>query len=371
MKVYIVGGKPHPDEPDVGLWKTWRFQPIPARRPGDSGTCSPANAWPPAASTSSSSRCPSRPPARARPASSGSSSPTAPARWTPISSNFLDEARRELASDLLRHNDRADLLEGTRLNEAVQRILDRILFLRICEDRDIDTGRPLARISRPGATTRTTPARRARQPSCSMREEPPAHYGGSGLRAPKGSLWRAVVRHFRALDRRPPSHVPFFNGNLFKPHFSEELVVSDEWLAGFLDDLSDEESPYLFNVIPVEILGTHLRAFPRQGRPPAGPRRHHRGKARGPQSRRRLLHPALHRGLHRRADRRQAPGRPDARRPACKLRILDPACGSGSFLIRAFERVCEHWQHWFTDAPGTTRRRQDCAGPTPRPATST
>jgi hypothetical protein len=31
-----------------------------------------------------------------------------------------------------------------------------------------------------------------------------------------------------------------------------------------------------------------------------------------------------------------------------KLRILDPACGSGSFLIRAFERVCEHWQVWLT-----------------------
>ncbi len=32
---------------------------------------------------------------------------------------FLDEARRELAGDLLKHNDRADLLEGTRLNETV------------------------------------------------------------------------------------------------------------------------------------------------------------------------------------------------------------------------------------------------------------
>ena len=26
--------------------------------------------------------------------------------------------------------------------------------------------------------------------------------------------------------------------------------------------------------------------------------------------------------------------------------MLDPACGSGSFLIRAFERVCEHWERW-------------------------
>jgi hypothetical protein len=38
------------------------------------------------------------------------------------------------------------------------------------------------------------------------------------------------VRHIRALDRRPPSHVPYFNGNLFKIHFSEELVVGDVWL---------------------------------------------------------------------------------------------------------------------------------------------
>lgn len=31
------------------------------------------------------------------------------------------------------------------------------------------------------------------------------------------------------------------------------------------------------------------------------------------------------------------------------LRFLDPACGSGSFLIRAFERTCEHWEKRLTD----------------------
>ena len=35
-------------------------------------------------------------------------------------------------------------------------------------------------------------------------------------------------------------------------------------------------------------------------------------------------------------------------RPDGKLRLLDPACGSGSFLIRAYERVCEHWESWLT-----------------------
>ena len=32
------------------------------------------------------------------------------------------------------------------LSESVQRILDRILFIRICEDRDIDTGPTLSSI---------------------------------------------------------------------------------------------------------------------------------------------------------------------------------------------------------------------------------
>jgi len=93
-----------------------------------------------------------------------------------------------------------------------------------------------------------------------LRDEPPADYGYSGIRAPKDSLWRVIVRHFRALDRRPPSHVPFFNGNLFKPHFSEELIISDEWLAGFIADLSDEESAYLFNYIPLKSLARSTNA---------------------------------------------------------------------------------------------------------------
>ena len=31
-----------------------------------------------------------------------------------------------------------------------------------------------------------------------------------------------------------------------------------------------------------------------------------------------------------------------------RLRVLDPACGSGSFLLRAFERICEYHVHWYT-----------------------
>ena len=179
---------------------------------------------------------------------------------------FLDEARRGLASSLLKHNDRADILADGRLNEATQRILDRLLFLRICEDRDIDTGTRLDSIvqtwQRATSATRGRVTARASCASARSRPNPPGGSGGGGRSTlPANHSGAAIVRHFRALDRRPPSHVPFFNGQLFKPHFSEDLLVGDDWLAEFICGLSADESPYLFDVIPVEILGPVYERF--------------------------------------------------------------------------------------------------------------
>jgi hypothetical protein len=355
MKVFIVGGKPFKDEPDVGLWKTWHFSQYPAVAQDIWNLLSRDRV---AAGSIDQliESLPKRPTAKGKAKQGWLIKPDRSRALDTDFLNFLDEARRELASDLLRHNDRGDLLEGTQLNEAVQRILDRILFLRICEDRDIDTGRPLDRLVRswrddgdPAA------AHRARQQPLELHEEPPAHFGGSGLRAPKGTLWHTLVRHFRSLDRRPPSHIPFFNGNLFKPHFSEELVVSDDWLGHFLDELGDEESPYLFSYIPVEILGTiYERFLGKVVRP------HGRGvtieekpevrKAGGVYYTPRYIVEYI---VGQTVGKLLAGRKPE---DALKLRILDPACGSGSFLIRAFEVVCEHCQQWLTDHPDQRKK---------------
>ena len=237
-----------------------------------------------------------------------------------------------------------------------QRILDRLLFLRICEDRDIDTGRPLASILKFWrANAEDAVPRRVRPSKFLVREDDGAD-DTQPKSAPRLSLWREVVAHFRALDRRPPSSIPFFNGNLFKPHFIEELVVSDEWLAHFLDDVGDDESPYLFNYIPVEILGIiYERFLGKIVRP------HGRGvtieekpevrKAGGVYYTPRYIVEYIV---------AQTVGKLLADRTleeALQLRILDPACGSGSFLIHAFEVVCEHCQQWLTDHRG--KRNKD------------
>jgi type I restriction-modification system DNA methylase subunit len=347
MRIYVVGSKPHPEEEQIGLWKIWQFQQYPlvaqeiwnllARCSVGEGSIEKLV-----------EKLPRRPVSKGRAPQQWLFKPDRTRTIDADFLNFLDEARRELASDLLHQNSRADLLEGTRLNEAVQRILDRLLFLRICEDRDIDTGRPLASILKYWrANAKDAVPRRMRPSKFLVREDGGAEDKKSD-HAPRISLWREVVAHFRALDHRPASQIPFFNGNLFKPHFSEDLVVGEEWLAHFLDEIGDEESAYLFNYIPVEILGIIYERF--------------LGKIVRPQGRGVTI--------EEKPEVRKAGGvyytpryiveyivaqtvgellKGRTSEEALQLRILDPACGSGSFLIHAFEVVSEHCQQWLTD----------------------
>jgi len=359
LKIYIVGGKPHIDEPEVGEWKSYRFQqyPLIARELWDllardkiaAGSIDAAlDALPKKATGTGKAR---------------QQWLIKPDRNRALDNDFLeflDETRRDLASDIYKNNDHDELLEGNKLTEACQRVIDRILFLRICEDRDIDTGRTLQAIVETWRknTGNDETGRRAHQQPMELHDAPPANYGSDGIRAPKESLWRAVIRHFRALDRRPPTTVPFFNGNLFKSHFTETLVIGDEWLAGFIGDLSDDESPYLFNVIDVEILGSVYERFlgkvvRPQGRGITIEEKPEVRKAGGVYYTPRyivdyIVEQTAGKLLNEIAATNEADGVKAFATRTEKLRLLDPACGSGSFLIRAFERVCEHWLRWLT-----------------------
>ncbi len=266
--------------------------------------------------------------------------------------SFLDGARQRLGSDLLKHNAREDLLLDNRLNEAAQRILDRLVFIRICEDRAIDTGTLLFSIFRdwwrqrevrPRLRRGPLEARRTGARPDAMAEEPPS----SGYAPPEeGTLYRAIVAHVRAIDHRPASYQPFLNGQLFKPHFSEELVVGDEWLANFIDDLSSDEEGYNFASIKVEILGDAYERF--------------LGKVLRPHGRGAVIEekPEVRKAggvyytpryivdyIVEETVGRQLAGKSPAE--VARLRFIDPACGSGSFLIRVYERVMEHYLQHF------------------------
>jgi len=345
LHLYIVGGPPKEDEPRAGLWKTYSFRDYATRA---------HELWDLLARDHVAGGVIDRTVQALpkKPLKIGKNQwvirPDPTRSFDHVFLTFLDGQRRSLASDLLRHNERENWEEGTRLNEAVQCILDRLLFIRISEARGIDMGTRLESLL-------DTWKKHQPQGAMPVREEPPASWGGSGLTAPRGSLWNSIVRHIRALDRRPPSHVPFFNGNLFKPHFSEEIVVGDGWLAEFLDKICKDTEGYNFGYVAVEILGTiYERFLGKVVRP------HGRGavieekpevrKAGGVYYTPRYIVEYIV---------EQTVGKVlEGKKPeeSLKLRFLDPACGSGSFLLRVFERVCEHWEQWLTDHPDQRKK---------------
>jgi type I restriction-modification system DNA methylase subunit len=247
----------------------------------------------------------------------------APERIRTVDAEFLayfEEQRELLAADLLREN-KKHKWTAIDLNESIQRILDRILFVRISEDRDIDTGRPLELILS----------------------------DWEAMRFGRPSLYSRLIVHFNRLDEA-------FNGALFKSgHESETLNVSDEYLAELIRDLSSEDSPYLFSTLPVEILGSVYERFigkvvrvTKAGRLKIELKPEVR-KAGGVYYTPRYIVNHIVEATVGRLINGKRPKEVE------RIKILDPACGSGSFLIRAFESVCEQYIRWYLAHPKERR----------------
>jgi type I restriction-modification system DNA methylase subunit len=216
----------------------------------------------------------------------------------------LEEWRGQVASDLYAHNHGLDQWE---LAEATQRILDRIIFIRVCEDRRIESVflRRYARMS---------------------------------------NSYKELVAEFRRLDS-------VYNGQLFAKHFSERLSLSDSLIQGIIERLYYPISPYRFDVLGPDLLGSiyerflgHEIAIERDGRVTVELKpeiRHAGGVYYTPrwivdQIVALTLAPLL---------KGKAP------RAAANVRILDPACGSGAFLLGAFEYLIAWHEQYFTQHP--------------------
>lgn len=237
--------------------------------------------------------------------------------------SFLEDERASLAKGLRATNDIAWTTQT--LTEATQKIIDRLLFQRICEDRHIDVGRPLTK-------TLTDWEERRRI---------------------DGQLWPSVSENFDYLKGT-------FNGGLYgkigdQRHLIDEITVPDRWLADFVEELTAEDSPYLFSVMPVEILGSVYERFLGSIVLPTGkvePKPEVR-KAGGVYYTPKYVVDFIVRQTVGALTKGKAPS------DVAKIRILDPACGSGSFLIGAFEQFCDYYLSWLLANPGD-RERAKC-----------
>ena len=224
----------------------------------------------------------------------------------------IEHWRSELARILALRNSR---LSQRELNFAVQRIIDRIIFLRISEDRGIEAyGRLLALTNGPNIYPRL----------CEIFEDADTKYN-SGLfyfKTEKG-------RH------EPPDELTL------------SLDVDDKLLHDLLKGLYYPESPYEFTVISSDILGHVYEQFlGKVIRLTAG---HHAvvedkpevKKAGGVYYTPTYIVDYIVRQTVGKLVEDKTP------KQVAKLRVLDPACGSGSFLINAYQFLLDWHRDWY------------------------
>ena len=227
---------------------------------------------------------------------------------------FLDEMtgwREELAKDIHKRNPG---LTAKQLNEVVQRLLDRIVFIRIAEDRHVIEKRSLAEVVENWET-----------------------HGG------KFPIFDWLNDLFHKINED-------FNGEIFKPHLSEDIQIDSEILARVIKRLYPPKSPYRFDVIGVELLGSiyerylgsTIRLTPRQVRVEPKPEVR---KAGGVYYTPKYIVDYIVKNTVGRVIEGKTP------KQIAKTRILDPACGSGSFLIGAFQHLIDYHVRYLTAHP--------------------
>ncbi|MDX1521983.1 MAG: N-6 DNA methylase, partial [Anaerolineae bacterium] len=239
-----------------------------------------------------------------------------------VDSAFLDEIERwreALARTIALRN---PALSQRELNFAVQRTIDRIIFLRISEDR--------------GA-----------EPYGQLRD------------LPADNTYHHLLRLFRRADDRYNAGLFHFKAESGRPDDPDSLTpgltIDDGVLAGIFKNLYYPDSPYEFSVLPADILGQVYEQFLGQViRLTAG----HRAKVEAkPEVKKAggvfytptyivdyIVSQTVGKLVEGKTPRQIGGDTP--------LRIVDAACGSGSFLLGAYQFLLDWHRDWYiADGP--------------------
>jgi len=235
--------------------------------------------------------------------------------FIPVDAAFLariSDWRETLARNIVANNPGVTPRE---LNYAVQMIIDRIIFLRISEDRGVET---------------------------QYRLEPLQN----GAR-----VYPRLLELFRHADAR-------YNSGLF--HFGREtgrgepdditprLTLDDRLLRDILGGLYGDKNPYVFSIFPADILGQVYEQFLGQVIRVSGKTAEVEDKPEVKKAGGVYYTPTY---IVRYIVENTVGKLVDGKTPAqvAKLTVLDPACGSGSFLIGAYQFLLDWHLRYYTD----------------------
>jgi hypothetical protein len=245
---------------------------------------------------------------------------------SPVDAEFLKEIegwRATLAKNIATLNPRLTIDE---INDAVQRTIDRIIFLRMAEDRGAEPYGRLAVI--------------ANRPERSEAESKGA--------MTSGGVYARFLKLCRDADDKYNSGLFDFATDTLTP----ALKIDDDKLSGILRALYYPQSPYEFSVLADDTLGNVYEQFlgkvirltpTHQARIEEKPAVKKAGGV--------YYTPAyiVDYIVAQTVGKMIAGKSPDdlVGRPAgSPFRVLDPACGSGSFLLGAYEALLAHCLAW-------------------------
>lgn len=216
----------------------------------------------------------------------------------------LDTWRNYLATSIAINNKK---INDEELNFCVQLIIDRLIFLRFCEDRSVEP------------------------------------YGQLQSAASKGNAYNNLFELFEQADAK-------YNSGLFdfeKDKLTATLKIDNKVVKNIVEDLYFPQCRYEFSVMPVEVLGNAyeqflgkvIRILPSRGvkieeKPEV---RKAGGVFYTPQY---IVDYIVKNTVGKLIDGK-APKEID------KIKIVDPACGSGSFLVGAFEYLLHYHTDWY------------------------
>ena len=227
--------------------------------------------------------------------------------------NEIENWRNILAANLVRYNPE---ITSRDLNFAVQITINRLIFLRICEDRGTE------------------------------------NYGRLEELQQGGNVYDRLCQIFREADDRYNSGLFHFKDERNRPDFDNftlTLIIGDLPLKNIIKNLY-YPSPYEFSVIPIEIIGQVYEQF--------------LGKI--------ITLSALGVTVEDKPEVRKAGGvyytpvyivdyivkntvgkllEGRTAKQASKLKILDPSCGSGSFLIGVYQYLLEWYRDYYLKNP--------------------
>ena len=224
-----------------------------------------------------------------------------------VDSEFLKEIeswRELLAKNIALRNPNVSIYE---LNYAVQKLLDRIIFLRICEDRGIE------------------------------------HYGQLQTKAEAGDVYMHLLNHFRLAESKYDSGIFDFDSDGITP----ALTIDDKVLKTIIQDLYYPKSPYEFSVLGVEILGNVYEQFLGKvirltaGHQAKVETKPEVKKAGGVYYTPQYIVEYIVKNTVGKLIAGKTPNEIAA------IKVLDPACGSGSFLIGAYTYLLRYHLDWY------------------------